>query len=32
MAQIIAGETPTVDPVIYRYDRFFDGCDLTFRY
>ncbi|RAH39497.1 FAD-binding oxidoreductase [Halomonas sp. SL1] len=32
MAQIIAGETPTVDPAIYRYDRFFDGSDLTFRH
>ncbi|MHB0776025.1 NAD(P)/FAD-dependent oxidoreductase [Halomonas sp. WWR20] len=32
MAQIIAGETPTVDPEIYRYNRFFDGTELTFRH
>lgn len=32
MAQIIAGETPTVDPAIYRHSRFFDGSDLTFRH
>ena len=32
MAQIVAGNTPTLDPAIYRHSRFFDGTDLTFRH
>lgn len=32
IAEVIAGEKTTVDPKIYRYSRFSDGSELTFRH
>lgn len=32
LAEMIAGETPTCDPSIYRFSRFTDGSEFVFRH